>query len=92
MARFYRRSAIDRPDRDGDRVQNPPVLPPKLLDCRHSMRSNVAPFLWLSASLLFAVVWRDQGKGVYLAIAVVLALLALRSYRTTKKSSALTRS
>jgi len=49
------------------------------------MRSNVAPFLWLVAAVLFAVVWRSQDQGVYLALAVVFAILGVRSYAATKK-------
>ncbi len=50
-----------------------------------AMRSNVAPFLWLLAAVMFAVAWKDQDKGVYLALAVVFAILGVRSYSATKK-------
>jgi hypothetical protein len=33
----------------------------------------------------FAVVWRRQDQWVYLAIAVVFAVLAVRSYTATQK-------
>jgi hypothetical protein len=49
------------------------------------MRSNVAPFLWFVAAVAFAVVWRRQHQTVYLAIAVVFAILSVRSYVATKK-------
>jgi hypothetical protein len=49
------------------------------------MRSNVAPFLWFVAAIAFAVVWRRQDQNVYLALAVVFAILAVRSYAATKK-------
>jgi hypothetical protein len=49
------------------------------------MRSNVAPFLWLVAAVMFAVVWRQQDRAVYLALAVVFAIFGFRSYATTKK-------
>jgi uncharacterized membrane protein YjjP (DUF1212 family) len=49
------------------------------------MRSNVAPFLWLVAAVVFAVVWQGQQKAVYLTLAVVFAILAVRSYIATKK-------
>jgi len=49
------------------------------------MRSNVAPFLWLVAAVMFAVVWRQQDQAVYLVLAVVFAILGVRSYMTTKK-------
>lgn len=51
------------------------------------MRSNVAPFLWFVAAIVFAVVWRQQHKVAYLILAVVFALLAVRSYVTTKRSA-----
>jgi len=49
------------------------------------MRSNVAPFLWFVAAFVFAVVWRRQDQTVYLALAVVFAILGVRSYAATKK-------
>ena len=49
------------------------------------MRSNVAPFLWLVTAVAFAVVWRRQDQTVYLVLAVVFAILGVRSYMTTKK-------
>jgi hypothetical protein len=49
------------------------------------MRSNVAPFLWLVAAVAFTVVWRDQHKAVYLALAVVFVILAVWFYIATKK-------
>jgi hypothetical protein len=49
------------------------------------MRSNVAPFLWLVAAAMFAVVWQRQHQTVYLVLAVVFAILGVRSYMTTKK-------
>ena len=49
------------------------------------MRSNVAPFLWLVAAVAFAVVWRRQDQTVYVVLAVVFAILGVRSYMTTKK-------
>jgi hypothetical protein len=49
------------------------------------MRSNVAPFLWLVAAVAFAVVWRQQDKTAFLVLAVVFAILGVRSYRTTNK-------
>ena len=49
------------------------------------MRSNVTPFLWFVAAVMFAVVWRGQHKAVYLILAVVFAILAVRSYTATKK-------
>ena len=49
------------------------------------MRSNAAPFLWFLAAVMFAVVWRRQDQGVYLALAVVFAILGVRSYAATKK-------
>jgi len=52
------------------------------------MRSNVIPFLWFVAAFMFAAVWKGQGKSVYLALAVVFALLAVRSYIATKKARA----
>jgi hypothetical protein len=51
------------------------------------MRSNVAPFLWFMVAMMFATAWRQQHKTAYLALAVVFALLAVRSYRATKKSA-----
>jgi hypothetical protein len=51
------------------------------------MRSNVAPFLWFVAAIVFAVVWRRQDQGVYLAIAVVFAIFGIRSYTATKKQT-----
>jgi hypothetical protein len=30
------------------------------------MRSNVAPFLWFVAAVVFAVVWKRQDQTVYL--------------------------
>lgn len=48
------------------------------------MRSNVAPFLWSLAALAFAGAWRQQHKTVYLALAVIFAILAVRSYRATQ--------
>jgi hypothetical protein len=50
------------------------------------MRSDVTPFLWLVAAVMFAVLWRQQDKAVYLFIAVVFAILAVRSYKATKKA------
>ena len=50
-----------------------------------TMRNNVAPFLWFVAAVMFAVVWRGQDKGVYLALAVIFAILGVRSYAATKK-------
>jgi hypothetical protein len=47
----------------------------------------VASFLWLVTSIVFAVVWRRQDQGVYLVIAVVFAILAVRSYAAAKKST-----
>ena len=49
------------------------------------MRSNVAPLLWFLAAVAFAVVWRGQDQTVYLALAVVFAILAVRSYAATNK-------
>jgi hypothetical protein len=49
------------------------------------MRSNVAPFLWFVAAVMFAVVWRNQDKGAFLALAVVFAILGVRSYAATKR-------
>jgi hypothetical protein len=49
------------------------------------MRSNVAPFLWFVAAIMFAVVWRRQDQTVYLVLAVVFAMFAVRSYIATKK-------
>ena len=49
------------------------------------MRSNVAPLLWFVAAVAFAVVWRRQDQTVYLALAVVFAILGVRSYAATKK-------
>ena len=49
------------------------------------MRSNVAPFVWFAAAVLFAVVWRNQDKAVFLALAVISAILGFRSYAATKK-------
>jgi hypothetical protein len=49
------------------------------------MRSNVAPFLWFVVAFVFAVVWRRQDQSVYLALAVVFAILGARSYAATKK-------
>jgi uncharacterized membrane protein YjjP (DUF1212 family) len=51
------------------------------------MRSNVTPFLWSVAAFMFAAVWKGQGKGVYLAFSAVFAILAVRSYIATKKTS-----
>ena len=51
------------------------------------MRSNVAPFLWLVAAVLFAVVWRSQDKTLYLFLAVFFAVFGVRSYVATKKKS-----
>ena len=51
------------------------------------MRSNVAPFFWFVAALAFAAAWRQQHKVAYLILAVVFALLAVRSYAATKKSA-----
>ena len=48
------------------------------------MRSNVTPFLWFVAAVMFAVVWKYQGKGVYLALALVFAVLGVRSYAAMK--------
>jgi hypothetical protein len=50
------------------------------------MRSNVAPFLWFVAAVVFAVVWRRQDQAVYVAIAVVFAILGYRSYTATKRT------
>ena len=50
------------------------------------MRSNVTPFLWFVAAVVFAVVWGQQHKTAYLLLAVVFAVLAVRSYAATKKS------
>jgi len=52
------------------------------------MRSNVTPFLWFVAAFMFAAVWQGQGKGVYLALSLVFAILAVRSYFATKKARA----
>lgn len=52
------------------------------------MRTNVAPFLWFVAAFMFAAVWNGQGKGVYLALSLVFAILAVRSYAATKKAPA----
>lgn len=49
------------------------------------MRSNVAPFLWFASAVLFAVVWMNQDKGVYLALAAVFAILGFRSAAATKQ-------
>jgi hypothetical protein len=49
------------------------------------MRSNVAPFLWFVAAIMFAVVWRRQDQAVYLVLAVVFAIFGVRSYIGTKK-------
>jgi hypothetical protein len=50
------------------------------------MRSNVTPFLCLMAAVMFAIVWRSQDKAVYLVMAVIFAILAVRSNRATKKA------
>lgn len=52
------------------------------------MRSNVTPFLWSVAAFTFAVVWKGQGKGAYLALSMVFAIFAIRSYSATKKARA----
>ncbi len=49
------------------------------------MHGNVAPFLWFLAAVAFAVVWRRQDQTVYLVLAVVFAILAVRSYAAAKK-------
>jgi hypothetical protein len=49
------------------------------------MRSNVAPFLWFASAVLFALVWMNQGKGVYLALAAVFAFFGFRSSAASKK-------
>jgi len=49
------------------------------------MRSNVTPILWFVAAVMFVVVWKGQDKGVYLALAVIFAILGVRSYAATKK-------
>jgi hypothetical protein len=49
------------------------------------MRANVAPFLWFVAAFIFGVVWRQQHKTAYLLLAVIFAILAVRSYAATKK-------
>jgi len=51
------------------------------------MRTNVAPFLWFLAAFTFAVVWGQQHKTAYLLLAVVFAILAVRSYAATKKGA-----
>lgn len=57
--------------------------------CRlDDMRTNVAPFLWFVAAFMFAAVWKGQGKGVYLALSAVFAILAVRSYIAAKKARA----
>ena len=52
------------------------------------MRSDVTPFLWFAAAFMFAVVWKgkDQGKAVFLALAVISLILGVRSYAATKKN------
>jgi hypothetical protein len=52
-----------------------------------AMRTNVAPFLWFLAAFTFAVVWGQQHKTAYLLLAVVFAILAVRSYAATKKGA-----
>jgi hypothetical protein len=49
------------------------------------MRSNVTPFLWFLAAFVFAAAWMNQDKGVYLALAVLFAILGFRSYNAAKK-------
>ena len=49
------------------------------------MRTNVAPFLWFLAAFIFAVVWGQQHKTAYLLLAVICAILLVRSYAATKK-------
>jgi hypothetical protein len=49
------------------------------------MRSNLASFLWCVAAVIFAIVWSNQHKGVYLALAVVFAIFGVRSYTAAKK-------
>ena len=49
------------------------------------MRTNVAPFLWFVAAFIFAVVWGQQHKIAYLVLAVIFAILAVRSYAATAK-------
>jgi hypothetical protein len=49
------------------------------------MRRNVTPLLWLASAALFALAWKDQDKGVYLALAVVFAIFGFRSYTAAKK-------
>ena len=51
------------------------------------MRTNVAPFLWFVAAFIFAVAWRQQHKTGYLLWAVILFLLAVRSYAATTKKT-----
>jgi hypothetical protein len=52
-----------------------------------AMRTNVAPFLRFLAAFTFAVVWGQQHKTAYLLLAVVFAILAIRSYAATKKGA-----
>jgi hypothetical protein len=52
-----------------------------------AMRTNVAPFLWFLAAFTFAVVWGQQHKTAYVLLAVVFAILAVRSYAATKKGA-----
>lgn len=60
-----------------------------LENCRlDAMRSDVTPFLWFVAAFVFAAVWKAQGKGVYLALSLVFAILAVRSYFATKNTRA----
>jgi hypothetical protein len=49
------------------------------------MRSNVTPFLWFVTAFVFAVTWRNQDQGVYLALAAFFSILGYRSYITAKK-------
>ena len=52
-----------------------------------TMRSNVAPFLWFVAAFIFTVAWRQQHRTAYLLWAVIFAILAVRSYKATKRKA-----
>jgi hypothetical protein len=79
------RVTVPHPAATSTRVLKPETFLGFALIDSAAMRSSVAPFVWLMVAAVFAVVWHGQKKSVYLAIAVVFAILAVGSYIATKK-------